>query len=281
MKLADLANQPRPPVPWEEGDNIPWHEPEFSERMLREHLNQSHDAASRRSIKIEEHVSWIHQGLLLKHPTRILDIGCGPGLYTSRLSKLGHECVGIDYSPASIAYARNQAQEEKLPCKYLLDDVRSVDYGTDFGLVMMIFGEFNSFSSTNAKTILKKAYRALHESGILLLEPHTFDGVRDTGKPGDSTWYWTRKGLFSNRPHIYLKEKFWDADRRTSTTRYFIIDTATSDMLKYAQSAQAYTNEEYRSLVTEIGFKDIHLYPSLTGKEDESQKGLLALTAQK
>jgi len=101
------------------------------------------------------------------------------------------------------------------------------------------------------------------------------------GEPRVSTWYWAQKGLFSDRPHLCLKEKFWDADRRTSTTRYFIIDTATGDMLKYAQSAQAYTSEEYHSLVTEIGFKDIHLYPSLTGEEDESQKGLLAITARK
>ena len=281
MKLVDLANQPRPLLPWDEGDNIPWHEPEFSERMLQEHLNQNHDAASRRLTRIEEHVSWIHYRLLLEHPTRILDLGCGPGLYTSRLSELGHDYVGIDYSPASIAYVRKQANEKKLSCKYLLDDVRTIEYGTDFGLVMMIFGEFNSFSSTDAKTILKKAFQALNYNGILLLEPHTFDGVRGTGEKKTSTWYWAQKGLFSDRPHLCLEEKFWDADRRTSTTRYFIIDTVTGDVLKCAQSAQSYTNEEYHSLITEIGFEDIQSYPALTGEADESQEVLLVVTARK
>ena len=28
----------RLPEPWDEGDNIPWNEPGFSRRMLREHL---------------------------------------------------------------------------------------------------------------------------------------------------------------------------------------------------------------------------------------------------
>jgi len=281
MKLADIANQPRPPLPWEEGDNIPWHEPEFSARMLQEHLSQNHDAASRRLPKVKEHVSWIHHSLLLENATKILDLGCGPGLYTSRLSKVGHNCVGIDYSPASIAYARNQTDEEKLACKYLLDDVRTVDYGTDFGLVMMIFGEFNTFCSTDARTILSKAYQSLAENGILLLEPHTFDGVRGTGEARVSRWQSLEKGVFSSKPHLYLEEKFWDADGQISTTRYFIIDTATGEVLKSAESAQSYTNEEYQLLLAEIGFRDIHLYPSLTGEEEESQKTLLVITARK
>jgi predicted TPR repeat methyltransferase len=44
--------------------------------------------------------------VLQSEPQRILDLGCGPGLYTQRLASLGHTCVGIDISPASIAYAR-------------------------------------------------------------------------------------------------------------------------------------------------------------------------------
>jgi len=28
----------------------------------------------------------------------VLDLGCGPGLYASRLARLGHECTGIDYT---------------------------------------------------------------------------------------------------------------------------------------------------------------------------------------
>ena len=45
--LTDLVHRAPIPLPWAEGDNIPWHDPEFSQRMLREHLSQAHDAASR------------------------------------------------------------------------------------------------------------------------------------------------------------------------------------------------------------------------------------------
>ncbi len=59
--LSDILKRNPDPTPWSEGDNIPWNEPGFSERMLKEHLTQEHDAASRRIEKIEQHVAWIHQ----------------------------------------------------------------------------------------------------------------------------------------------------------------------------------------------------------------------------
>ena len=49
LTLADLAARTVPPVPWADGDNIPWDAPAFSERMLDEHLSQGHDLVVRRT----------------------------------------------------------------------------------------------------------------------------------------------------------------------------------------------------------------------------------------
>jgi 2-polyprenyl-3-methyl-5-hydroxy-6-metoxy-1,4-benzoquinol methylase len=114
MNLIELIYKAAPPVPWVEGEKIPWSDPGFRQRMLREHLSQEHDTASRRVGLIDQHVDWNHNGLLAGQPGRILDLGCGPGLYTGRLAQLGYQCVGIDYGPASIAYAREQAEEKGL-----------------------------------------------------------------------------------------------------------------------------------------------------------------------
>ena len=150
MHLADLLTRRLPPAPWSEGDNIPWHEPGFSARMLAEHLSQDHDAASRRATTIERQAAWIHRSVLGGKPARVLDLGCGPGLYTSRLARLGHTCVGIDYSPASIAHARAEATAQHLACHYHHVDIRDADYGTGFGLALLIFGELNVFSRPDA-----------------------------------------------------------------------------------------------------------------------------------
>jgi SAM-dependent methyltransferase len=216
MKLIDLINRPPVPQPWSEGDNIPWHEPAFSERMLHEHLTQNHDAASRRTEKIERHVAWIHKHVLANHQTRILDLGCGPGLYASRLARLGHECTGIDLSPASIRYARAQATQDSLTCTYLFEDIRTAAFGSSYGLVMLIYGEFNVFKPADARAILNRAHEALAPGGTLLLEPSTFDDVRKIGA-GWPSWYSSRGGLFSAEPHMVLTESFWNEG--TNTTR--------------------------------------------------------------
>ena len=57
MTLFDIIRRSANPLPWSEGDNIPWHDPDFSRRMLDEHLTQAHDAASRRFEIIDRNVS--------------------------------------------------------------------------------------------------------------------------------------------------------------------------------------------------------------------------------
>ena len=45
--ILDIVDREPNPTPWSEGDNIPWDDSDFSERMLAEHLSQEHDLASR------------------------------------------------------------------------------------------------------------------------------------------------------------------------------------------------------------------------------------------
>ena len=280
MKLRDIFTRKSPPEPWSEGDNIPWSNPGFSRRMLREHLAQSHDLASRRSDKIDAHVEWIHREILSGCPTKILDLGCGPGLYASRLARLGHRCVGIDFSPASMEYAKEQAASENLSCGYLHADIRFTEYGYGYGLAMLIFGEFNVFKPADAVRIMGKAHAALDEGGVLLLEAHTSEAVREFGlRP--ASWYSAESGLFSDSPHLCLQENFWDTESETVTRRYFIVDAASEEVSRYAQSLKAYTDEQYRAILENAGFADVRFHDSLTGRKDPSQSSLLVITARK
>lgn len=64
MNLMRLMERTLPLIAWQEGDNIPWNDPEFSPRMLMEHLSQGHDWASRRLETIDEYVGWLNHQLL-------------------------------------------------------------------------------------------------------------------------------------------------------------------------------------------------------------------------
>lgn len=284
MNLQDIVRRTIPPGAWDEGENIPWNDPDFSERMLAEHLNQKHNLASRCFEVIDQQVSWIHEEVFGSVPTRILDLACGPGFYANRLAGLGHECVGIDYAPAAIHYARKQAGQEKLACTYHLGDVRNTAYGKGYGLAMMLFGQLNVFRRHEARSILGKAFSALDAGGLLLLEPQRFTTVEKSGQAG-SSWYscGAGGGLFSGRPHLCLSESFWDARNRSATQRFFIVDAENGEVSRHALTSEAYTDDQFRELLKHAGFEDIRFFPSLVGTEveEESQAANLVVLGRK
>jgi len=280
LNLLDIVHRQRNPEPWAEGEKIPWNDPAFSGRMLHEHLSQKHDAASRRFEIIDRHVSWIHEGVLQGQPTSILDLACGPGLYDSRLAGLGHRCLGIDFGPASIAYARQQAAKGGLDCTYVQHDIRTADFGQGHGLAMLIFGEFNVFRPAEVRAILEKAHRALLPGGFLLLEPHTYEVVLRMGQE-PSSWYSSASGLFSAEPHLCLQENFWDAEANAAIERYYIVDATTGEVTRHSATIQAYTDDQYRALLEESSFGQVTFYSSLGGDEGAATGDLLAILGRK
>jgi SAM-dependent methyltransferase len=278
--IQDIVDRTPKPAPWSEGDNIPWDDPGFSKRMLAEHLSQEHDLASRRSETIDQHVEWIFSEVLGSRPARLLDLACGPGLYTIRLARLGCECVGIDFSPASIRHARDIATAEAdLSCTYHQADVRDESSAEGFDLVMMIYGQFNVFPRDRGLEILKRAHGALKPGGSLLLEIQSREQIQNDGRQGPS-WYTAQSGLFSGEPHLVLQENFWDADAGASTTRFSIIDGQTGTVSTYALSNEAYTEDELTNALRLAGFNVVERIPSLSGTAATGEQDLPVVVAR-
>ena len=225
------------------------------------HLSQEHDWATRRHLLVDRHVDWIERHFL-EPESRVLDLGCGPGFYTHRLAKRGHDCVGLDFSPASIAHAKEQAGKEGLSVTYRQEDVRDVEYGEGFDLVMMIFGEINVFRRKVVEEILNKSRDSLKQGGRILVECHTFKEVKRQGEM-PPLWRAAESGLFADHPHLWLEEHFWHADCAAATTRYLIVDTRNGSVTRYASTMQAYTDEQYGSMLTEAGFSDIRGFQAM------------------
>ncbi len=278
--LLDVVGRAQPAAPWAEGDNIPWDEPAFSERMLAEHLDQSHDMASRRSEKIDRHVAWIHDEILGGRPARVLDLTCGPGLYTHRLAKLGCQCVGVDFAPAAVRYATETAAAEGLSCTYRQADVRTEELGGGFGLVMILNGQLNVFRRGEAADLLARACASLQPGGRILLEPQTFEHLKGAGQHR-SSWYTAGAGLFADRPHLVLTEAFWDETAKVRTERFFVIDAQNGRVTRHALSNEAYTKDQLAAMLARAGLEDIRFYPSLIGEVDKEELHNLAVAASR
>jgi SAM-dependent methyltransferase len=256
LQLIDILNRDPHPAPWSEVSKIPWDDPEFSARMLREHLTQEHNAASRRSSIIADQVEWIHSALLDGQPSNILDLGCGPGLYCTGLARFGQHCTGIDFGPASVAHARQLAAQDGLSCEFIQGDIRATPYGSDRDAVMLIFGEFNTFQRPDALDIVRRSHDALAPGGQLLLEVHTAASIKAIGESSPS-WSARQQGLYSSDPYIVLNDACWHEDSRTAVSRHFVIDIATGDVSLYGTTTQAYDRGEMESLLRDGGFTEI------------------------
>ena len=65
-------------------------------------------------------VGWIDQRIRAQFPdaVRLLDVGCGAGLAAEALARLGHDVLGLDAAPDTIAAAEAHAAGQNLPVAY-------------------------------------------------------------------------------------------------------------------------------------------------------------------
>jgi len=244
---------------WDGAYKIPWDDPDFSRRMLAEHLSQEHDLASRKSQMIREQVQWIHEHICNNTPAKLLDIGCGPGLYIEQFAALDYDCCGIDFSPASIEYAKSQLGDK---VRLIKGDIRSVNFGGGYDLAMMVFGEFNVFSPDECRKVLEKTFEALSPGGKLLLETHTFEAVERMGRASNS-WYKSGPGLlglFSDDPYICLTENHWLDKQQTALQQFHILDAANETITSYRSTTKAWTNDQYIQLLKEADFANVTIH---------------------
>jgi SAM-dependent methyltransferase len=267
-------------APSERPAKIPWGDPAFSKRMLHEHLSQEHDMASRRSETIDDHVAWIRGKLLPGDGTRVLDLGCGPGLYTARMARVGHECVGIDFSPASIEYAEKQAAAKNLACEYRREDVLKAEFGGPFDLVMMLSGEFNTFNHASASAIVGKAFEALEPGGPLLLEVSPMDAVRRLGRR-PPVWWTQDVGVFSPEPHLVLRSQAWDDEALIASSDFFVVDASTTEASRYGEEIHAFSDEQLLQMLKDGGFRDAEIDWSFPAAESETKNEMMAVVARK
>lgn len=97
------------PKPFQRSSCNIWTDPYIQKQMLQEHLNPETDGASRNRASILKIVDFINSHI--RPASHILDLGCGPGLYTELFRDQGHEVTGIDFNKASIDYASQRRDD--------------------------------------------------------------------------------------------------------------------------------------------------------------------------
>ncbi|MEI2776466.1 MAG: class I SAM-dependent methyltransferase [Tetrasphaera sp.] len=263
--LWRIHRRPGRPQAWVGGGNLPWNDPAFSARMLREHLDESHGAASRRSAERAAQIDWLWARLALAPGKRVLDLTCGPGLYAVALARRGCQVTGVDFGPASIAYARQLAAEHAVTaaCNFIEQDVRTVTPpAASYDAALILYGQLAVFTRAEAAALVKTAAASLQPGGRLCIELLDQDRVDKK----QSTWWFTDdRGLWGDAPFVHLGERFWDDEQALSLERFYTLHLETGQLDEVLLCDQTYGVDEMCGLLQAADCDLVDVYPAWDG----------------
>ncbi|MDC0232364.1 bifunctional 2-polyprenyl-6-hydroxyphenol methylase/3-demethylubiquinol 3-O-methyltransferase UbiG [Pelagibacteraceae bacterium] len=97
---------------------------------------------------------------------KILDLGCGGGLISEELSKIGANVTGIDFIKENINMARTHAIKNKLNIDYKTLDFENEKINSKFDIIV-IFEVLEHLSDW--KSFIKKIQSNLKSNGVLII----------------------------------------------------------------------------------------------------------------
>jgi SAM-dependent methyltransferase len=197
---------------------LDWGRSEYGRRLLREHLDQSHESASRTQATVDAHVRRLSK-LLPRPPACLLDAGCGPGLYASRLAALGYDVMGVDIGEAVLRHAKQEARSRHLEgrVRYRRTDLRQLRFPAEsFDAALLIYFTLEAFPRTEQHRVLQRIAATLVAGGWLIAELR----LRPDQPPGRTTWWdVVPNSLLSDQRHLLLGDANYDPRRHTYVFR--------------------------------------------------------------
>jgi len=222
LDLSLLNSLQQKPEPFTPGEPLFWDDPHISISLLETHLNPTIDQASRRPETVDASVDWIMQVLGLQPGDSIIDLGCGPGLYATRLALNGLTVTGVDYSRRSIAYANAFAEEFSLGITYRYQNYLTLEDEARYDAVLLIFGDYCTFNPDQRRQILANVHRALKKGGHFVLDVSTRLHREKYG--AKKVWTVSQGGFWRPGPHLVLEQGFDYPDSKIYLDQYVVLE---------------------------------------------------------
>lgn len=151
-----------------------WLDAHLAPQMLAAHLDTEFDGATRNTEYVSQSMEWLTKKCPAQTYPRLLDLGCGPGIYAEKFYEAGYQVKGIDFSQLSIDYAKKSAKKKGSIIDYECGDYLQEDLGKEqFDIIVLIYCDLGVFSTTDRNRVFEKAYDALKKGGRFIFDVFT------------------------------------------------------------------------------------------------------------
>ncbi len=277
FKEIEKINSRPAPFQFYTADEL-WTSEHTSKQMLKYHLNESIDVSSRNKNFIERSVAWIVSHFGVDDTCKIVDFGCGPGLYTNSLAERGAIVTGIDFSKNSLAYAKQVAAQRGLKADYVHMDYLNFETEQKFDLVTMIMCDFCALSPKQREAMLSKFHSILKPGGSVLLDVYSLMSFR---KKEESATYELNQlnGFWSPDDYFCFVNTFKYEDEKVSLDKYTIIEESRTRVVY--NWLQYFCKESLTEEFGRNGFKVESLFSDVSGTTFDSESSEIAVIAKK
>ena len=252
MNLEYLKKFLLSPALYEPGDAAMWTDEYISKELLKIHLNPELDLATRKPESIGKTMEFIIKHCHTLH-MNILDLGCGPGIYTEKFSLLGHRVTGVDISRNSIEYAKDQSLKKQLNIKYIHRNYLDLEFDSQFDMVIFIYTDFGVLVPEERQKMLEIIYHSLKPGGVFI-----FDVINDKNLEQKSSeyrnWRFEEKGFWRNVPYLELNVGLYYPEQKVLLNQHTIIEER-GKHATYRFWIHIYDTETLKSLLLEPGFE--------------------------
>jgi SAM-dependent methyltransferase len=278
MNINSMLQLQEKPAPFTPGEPLFWDDPHISTQMLKAHLDTGNDLASRRPETIQRSVDWMIETLGLQPGASILDLGCGPGLYATRLAEKRLRVTGVDYSRRSIEYAVQSAGQNNLDIRYRYQDYLTLEDEGQYNAALLIYGDFCPLSPAQRSRLLGNVRRALKPGGHFVLDVTTRVHRQQHGS--HNGWYAAETGFWKPGPHLVLEEGFDYAEQSIYLDQAIVID-GNGKVSVYRMWFQDFTSESVIRELEEADFVVKNIWNDLLGTPFTEDTEWIGLVAQK
>lgn len=276
-QIKELSNNTSKPVLWEKGTTSLWTDDYISKMMLDAHLNPDLDAATRPLDTVKKTVEWISSIASVSTHPKVIDLGCGPGIYTSMFYDKGYEVTGVDFSKESIDYAVKDAEKHQRNIEYIQADYTSLDDQRKYDIITLIYCDYGVMSDEERHNVLDFVSRSLSDNGIFIFDVFT---PRRHKERNDSRTYSVHPdgGFFSPHAHVLFEDVIHYPNAIT-LDQYTVIDE--KKMSVYRVWDKQFEVEELKEELQKHNLNVVDVRSNLMGEDYNEETKMLGLIVKK